>query len=1196
MTNLSDFISFNSDFRDSVNLYLDLNKPEKINSYLPTKSSVDILQQYLDSVENNRQQATLLIGPYGKGKSHLLLLLLAILSLSKEDKGSVSLLNDLSKRISATSKETSKIIDGIVKKKTKYLPILIMSTQGDLNQAFMVGLNEALKREGLNELTPETYYTYAVATIDRWKEDYPETHKKYVDALKERKISEREMRTNLEGCDSNSLNIFKELYPEMTSGGIFNPLVNSEVLPMYQNVAYKLVEEYGYSGLYIVFDEFSKFIEGQEKQSTGNNMKLLQDICELANASKSTHVFFTMVAHKSIKEYGKYLSAEIINSFTGIEGRIKEIFFVTSTRNIYELVQSAIYKNGNLEEQPKYLQHISNEKTEDFYRFFAFSSVFTREDFEKMIVKGCYPLSPTSTYLLLNVSEKVAQNERTLFTFISKEDQYSMAKYVKSATERSGKEWVVNADLIYDYFQGLFKKDITNEFVHNEWLNAEYALERVSDSNQKKMIKTLAIINIVNKPEELSAEFDALRLASGVPDVDATINELVAKDLIYKKGSTNSFIFKTRATSKLKTEIKKRKDLKTSRANINKVLTEISDVQYVLPKRYNNEYTMTRYFRYEYMSVKEFLSINDLSVVLKDGKFCDGKFLALYKENDDDYSEVVLNKVKKAASGKIVVLLGDKSFQFLDQVQEYEVLQEIKSDAHFFVQEGYEVLNKEIPVIEEDLEREIYGFIDDNFGTKSDKTIFYYSNKKVNAVKENNLSVIADIICKEVYSKSISINHELINRETLTTPQIKKARKTIMEGFLSGTDTEQYMNGTSSEATIYRAVFVGTGIRDEKYKRNVSEVMDIFNEFISSAGDNKQSVKTLIDKLAVEPIAMRGAVIPLYLSYVLAQRNEDIVIYFGDKEVPLSADMILNMCDSPEDYQLFISLEDIKKEKYINLLSEMFIVQEKNKKTDSRIDNLVSGMQRWFRALPQVTKNVRKQSEYFQNEIIEKSVPRVRELMQSVEANPYEMLFINLPEIFNTDDDYEKLVENIAELKTKLNGYLDWLTNQAVERTIKVFDTKTKQNLYHTLQEWYQVQSEFAKRGLHSNKTTGLMRCIEENQSFNDADIVKKIIHVVTEMYIDTWNDTSMDNYIEELETVKSEIETLEDAGQNEYNCELRFINKNGEEVKRFYEPVSEGTGAILRNILADTLEDFNDLSVNDKIAILLEMIEKELG
>ena len=43
-------------------------------------------------------------------------------------------------------------------------------------------------------------------------------------------------------------------------------------------------------------------------------------------------------------------------------------------------------------------------------------------------------------------------------------------------------------------------------------------------------------------------------------------------------------------------------------------------------------------------------------------------------------------------------------------------------------------------------------------------------------------------------------------------------------------------------------------------------------------------------------------------------------------------------------------------------------------------------------------------------------------------------------------------------------------------------------------------------------------------------------------------------------------------------------------------EKVDEGTGTILRNIIEDTLEEYDDLSVNDRVGILLEMIEKIIG
>ncbi|WP_044937800.1 hypothetical protein [Pseudobutyrivibrio sp. LB2011] len=1192
MPNMNDYISFNSDFRDSVNLYLDLNKQEKINSYLPTKSSVDILTQYLSAVENNRQHATLLVGPYGKGKSHLLLLMLAILSMDKNDKDNVALLQGLSKRVAKTDIETAKKIDTIIKTKTRFLPVLIMSTQGDLNQAFMVGLNDALRREGLTELTPETYYTHAIATIDRWKSDYPDTYEKYISALKERKISERNMHMQLMNCDADALEVFKDIYPDLTSGGIFNPLVNAEVLPMYKNIADKLVETKGYSGLYVVFDEFSKFIEGQDKAHSGNNMKLIQDVCELANSSKSTKTFFTMIAHKSIKEYGKYLSSDIINSFTGIEGRIKEVFFVTSTKNNYELIESAIFKKDEIRKERQYQKYVNAERAKDFFGLLPFSSTFTKEDFNKTVMDGCYPLTPTSAYLLLNISEKVAQNERTLFTFISKEEQHSMAKYVLSS--KPGKEWIINADLIYDYFKNMFKKDISNEFIHNEWLNAEYALAQVSDRHKRQLIKTLAVINIVNKPDELPADIDSLRLASGVPDIEGTVSALEANGLIYKKGSTNCYVFKTRATSELKTEIKKRKDLRASKPNSNRVFSDISETQYILPKRYNYSYAMTRYFRYEYMDVETFLSINDLSVITSDGAFCDGKIVALYAENDEDYAGQIERKVKNASVQNLIVLLGNKSFELSDQVQEYEVLQDIKGDPEFFRRDGFEVLEKEIPVIQEDLEKEILIFLNNCFGPQSGRKVYYFEKGKLHVESEKSLSSVADAVAFSVYPDSIRINHELINREALSTPQIKKARKTIIEDLINGEDTDKYMTGTSAEATIYRAVFAGTGIRDGKYADKVEPVVYIFRNFISEAGDNKKSVSELIKRLTTAPIAMRGAVIPLYLAYFLAERNEDIVIYFGDKEVPLNSDIILNMCETPDDYSIFISLEDIKKEAYISDLTKLFVVQEKSRKSDSRIENLVVGMQRWFRALPQATKNIKDQNIYVNDELILKSIPKVKNLLQNVEANPYEILFIDLPKIFGTTN-YKKIVKYVSAMKMYLNGYLEWITGEAARQSILVFDDKAKQNLNHTLQEWYQRQSDFAKQGLHSNKITAFMRCIEENQAFDDSEIVKKVIHAVTEMYIDTWNDASLEKYIDELKLIKDEIETLDDSAKNDGNCELKFISKNGEEIKCYYEPVSEGTGAIMKNILSDTLEDFNDLTVNEKVAILLEMIEKQL-
>ena len=114
MNQLMKLVQMNHHFQKSVNLQLDLNDYERIGSYIPTRSSVAILDRYLDSVEGkSSENATILIGPYGKGKSHLLLVLLAILQ------GEAAQIAPIVEKIRKVDEITAKRIDVLKKEKKK---------------------------------------------------------------------------------------------------------------------------------------------------------------------------------------------------------------------------------------------------------------------------------------------------------------------------------------------------------------------------------------------------------------------------------------------------------------------------------------------------------------------------------------------------------------------------------------------------------------------------------------------------------------------------------------------------------------------------------------------------------------------------------------------------------------------------------------------------------------------------------------------------------------------------------------------------------------------------------------------------------------------------------------------------------------------------------------------------------------------
>lgn len=1186
---LSEIVQLNSNFRNAINLYLNLNKRDKIESYIPTKSSLQILERYMEAIKENKNQSTILVGSYGKGKSHLLLILLAIASMERTEDNN-EIISALLNKIQLVDEETGNMARNIWCNKGRFLPVIVSGNQDDLNQTFMVALSDALKREKISDLMPDTFYSNALSTIERWERDYPDTYLDYSRLLQDKGYTLEKMSAELKVCNRESLVVFKEIYPQLTAGSEFNPLAGGDVLKMYQGVADKLCEEFKFSGIYIVFDEFSKFIEGQDKQAAGNNMKLLQDLCELANDSKHAQIFMTLVAHKSIKEYGYYLSDATINAFTGIEGRIEEVLFNTSSKNNYELIQNAIKTDDErLEEIPVAAMCFSEKNVQKYHSLPAFNTVFTKDDFEKIIVRGCFPLSPISTYALLHISEKVAQNERTLFTFISKDEPYSMAKYVKNHPAADAAEWIITPDIIYDYFKNIFKKEISNEHIHSEWLNAEYAISKEKEFSRIRMLKTLALLCIINKYDELPPTEEVLVLASGLVNAPDILKSLESKKLIYKKGANNCYAFKTRAGIELRSEIKKRKALKEN-VNISNILSEISDIQYVMPKRYNSEYQMTRYFRYEYMSAIDFMDMDDATVFFDDGKFQDGKVVALFGLEDTDRSKEIKNKVKKFGVENLIVSYSRKKFDLYDVALEYEVIQDIKDDS-VFMREN-QVLNKELLIMEEERKRELAQYVDDEFGENGNTLTFYYNGKAWQSKNDIPIYRAVDVVCENCFRDTLVINNEMINKQFITTSPIKKARKIIMENLLSKESDEIFQNGTSAEATIYRAVMINSGILDAENHATARKLLDIFERYLNSCIEERKPVSLLLNEYMGKPYGMRKGVFPIIFSYVLSCKNEDLVVYCQDKEVSLDVDNILAMTESPDKYDMYISKDSADKEAYLKQLGEIFDMENELNLHGNRISNILTCMQRWYRALPQNTKNLKKNNVYLQDVAVADMLPKFKNIMQQMDVNAYEALFRSIPHLCSNRNDYTDTINVLVRMKKILDGYMDWLLERVIADTVHIFDRKEKEDLSHTLKTWYERQSELAKNGLHDSTITGFMNCIADINTYDNKEIVKKIIKIVSNVYVDAWNDNSYKEYLDSVEQIKKDIEGIGNQSV-EGKCELSFTGMNGETLHKYYEKVDESTGAIFRNILEDTLEDFSDLSVNAKVAILLEAIEK---
>ena len=174
---MSKMISVASGFQYSVNIGFDLNNEEKLKNFIPTRSALTLLEDILLSTNvNSTDRARVLIGAYGKGKSHIVLMILSMLM--RKD------LN-LFEKLLPILQENPRLyqcVQNYYESENKILPVVITGSNTSLPQAFLLALQRTLAENEMLDIMPETNYKAAAAVIKRWEEEFPGTYSQLQEA------------------------------------------------------------------------------------------------------------------------------------------------------------------------------------------------------------------------------------------------------------------------------------------------------------------------------------------------------------------------------------------------------------------------------------------------------------------------------------------------------------------------------------------------------------------------------------------------------------------------------------------------------------------------------------------------------------------------------------------------------------------------------------------------------------------------------------------------------------------------------------------------------------------------------------------------------------------------------------------------------------------------------------------------------
>ncbi len=1199
---MRDMISVASGFQYSVNIGYDLGNNEKLRNFIPTKSALSLLEDILLSISPaSTDRARVVIGAYGKGKSHIVLTILSLLL-----KRDLSLFEKLIPRLRENPRLYQLVLN-YYDSDNKILPVVISGSNTSLTQAFLISLQRTLSEYDLVTALPETNYKAAVEVVVRWKKEFPDTFKEFqncIDSPVEVFIS------RLENFDVAAYETFECIYPTLTAGSVFNPFLGFDVVDLYESVA-KSIKSKGYSGIYVVYDEFSKFLESNIVDASVSDTKMLQDFAEKCCRSGDMQLHLMLISHKEISNYIDRLPKEKTDGWRGVSDRFKHIHVNNNFTQTYEVISSVIQHKEPL------WKTFCDAHERDFdalFNIYKTHQMFTDTQGEiSTAIKGCFPLHPVSTFILPRLSERIAQNERTLFTFLSAEGTATLSAFLDEYKDDFS---LVTPDQIYDYFEPLLKKEIYAGEIHDIFVLSRTILNQLQEGTLgSKIIKTISLIYILEQFERLSPTMEQIistySCSYEVEDIRRAVTDLVEKEfVIYVKRSNDYLRLKQTSGVDIQQKIHDLKVLQSGKITSKDILNSSNFDNYMYPTRYNDEHEMTRFFSFQFISGAEVTDNVDWNIK-SESIDADGVIYGIIPGSEAELSNLA-NIIRRTSQGcdRYVFVLPKHYYDITDVVQEYAAVVRLRDQA---VDDP--ILFDEYEVVFEDLQEVIKTFIVAYTHPESYQSVYIHDGDILNIRRKSGLTESLSQICDRVYSMTPIINNESVNRNEITSIAQNSRNKIISALLRSELEPNLGLIGTGQEVSIMRSTLLRTGIWNEDAGIQqinlhpadsvMCNMLATIEDFIHEAHRNgRVSFSVLYDRLTSprNHIGLRHGLIPIYVAAVMHNYRQQTVVHDRFGPVQLSADVLVQINSDPSGFTLEYLDWNPEKEGYIARLARAFdeyiVDAEKN---GNPYDYVSNAMHRWYMALPKYSKESTRRPNG--ERLHRRQLEMIKLLRQNISSS--DLLFRRLPEVMDSLGDYDDAATDIIDAKGAFDGLLNELKQNLIQETKLSFlpekDKKSGKNLSLTdaAKEWCDRLDPKSFEQLFPDGTDRFLQHIRGMT--NDEDLfITRLAKLATGLRLEDWDSKTANRYSESLagfmktaEEFHSNVVAETINGTTSY--QITFADEGGVNMTRRFDKVEiSARGKLLFKQITTSLAAMGQsISEQEKRQVLMEVLKK---
>jgi hypothetical protein len=627
--------------------------------------------------------------------------------------------------------------------------------------------------------------------------------------------------------------------------------------------------------LFIVIDEFGKFLEYASKYNPEKELYFLQQLAEFCNNPKHRIVLLTTV-HQSFESYAYSLSPSQKQEWIKVKGRFRELTFNEPVEQL--LFLAAEFNSSNTEFRPNKKAISGTHKLFSETTMFQVNPQFTCAFLEKL-----FPLDIFAAHVLAYSLQKYGQNERSLFTFLESADFTGLIRFKRNEYP------FYNLSCVFDYLNTNFYSYLISKYNpdFSAWSNIRSSIEKIerifeNDLNQYcDVVKTIGLLNLFAPAGSVIDEnflVSYLSSTTGHSNSSQLIKNLSSKQIIrYRSHSKRFILFEG-------TDL----DIQAALVDAGNRVSEVFDVVGQINKYFNFSPVMAKRITFEKGTPRFFeFVISDYPIdVIPQGEI-DGYVNLIFNP------KLKISEIQAFSSSQkeaIIYCYFKNSAELKDILFEIEKLQKViqdNGDDRVAKRELESIISSHINILNHYIkERGLF--------SESNSTRWFFGESEYLINSKADFNKLLSEVCQQVYSSTPIFKNELVNKHRIST-SIRSAKKNYFKALLNSWDLPDLGFESKKfppEKSIYLSLLKENGLASGELKSSVelqiknnssfAKLWKASIKFLNSAKSQKVFVADFYQVLSEKPFKLKQGFLDFWIPTFLFLKRDEFAIFNED--------------------------------------------------------------------------------------------------------------------------------------------------------------------------------------------------------------------------------------------------------------------------------------------------------------------------